>query len=512
MSEEDVVSRASNLVSWWTKLANISASAANLVTGVPQGDDLPATHNSLGTVGNMVYDADVRQRTYPGIIRINRVPIWGVTGVGTGVNYSDISYLNRAASQFYWTVNHANSRDRSYDKADLFSCLIALDNILQMVTQCVRVYGVAKRFSSSNKYLGKALVEACGFDYSIVTGNNLAQFLFRLNVCIHQLNKFYIPNMIDMFAEHMNDISRIYCDEPTENAQLMVVNNAGYYTYDDTTGAFTYVSEVDSSEHFVPRTMQYFDVIDSLISDLYNSQYMGIMNADMRKCFGESACVAIPEIPVDYTTDMQYDKEFNLKLRNAQFIGTYDFTNTLGLNPNHVDELQSSFIVNRAAFPDSAFDKVFYFNNDEPADVVNYLLATRYRFSFRGSIASAIITDCGSELLIKIDSAWVTAGNVTWAHGVTTYLNFQATNPVAAMESFSYLETYSKVLPLYALYTVTTTNLTTFYKMRLNDIENVGILETDEYARLNYAAMSSLYELTNISRYSVTSNGPKSIV
>jgi hypothetical protein len=263
-----------------------------------------------------------------GIMRINFVPTYGTTGPVSddGVSRFDTSAINTAASKVYWDVVHANSRNIQYDPSDLMMLFINMDNIYMMIMDAIRAYAYAKRYSMDNVYYGRALVQAMGWDYDNLIVN-LAAFRYKLNTLINLVNRIHVPRIYNIFAAHINLVDRVFCDAPKTRAQLYVMVADGHYEYDDANGKIEWKAHYTTNSsgqrgttHSV-KNFAFLNTIETQINAVINSTWMGVMDGDILKRYGEGSMFTLPSIPEELEAVPVFDQEFQFMIRNSDFIG-----------------------------------------------------------------------------------------------------------------------------------------------------------------------------------------------
>lgn len=328
--------KAYNDVSWWFQDEAMARDAASIWFTQRVGESRP---DETVTLMNGEVITNGRLDTY-GIMRVNFVPTYGVTGLITSDGYSsyDTSAINTALNKIYWDVVHANSRNISYEASDLGRLFICMDNVYMMLTDAVRAYGIMSKYSTINPYYGKKLVAACGWDYDSLVAN-IAQFRYKINVLVNLVNKIHVPKVYNIFAAHSNMCNRIFLDGDSERAQMYVTVPNGYYKYNDATGEITWQSFDDQDpdnpaalKHYI-KDLGYLDIIQDRIQEILNSQYMGVMDGDLLKRYGEEAMFKVPTVDENEETAFVYDPEFMLMLANANFIGLPGVYMTSGTTP-----------------------------------------------------------------------------------------------------------------------------------------------------------------------------------
>lgn len=323
----------SNDPNWYASNPELMTAAASLPFSTTTGqtivlnDAVTSPSNGLNVV--------------PGIKAITFDPAFG-----GGIS---LDAINAAKDSVYSYVVHANSRNTSYEAADLFQVIISGMNVFAAIAAGIRAYGTMKTYDQRNKYLPDGLVYAMGFDPQDLR-NNLAQAWFDLNDVIAQTKQIWIPNTMPVLDRWFWMNSNVYMDSESVKGQYYVYVQShflGYcetYTRDgaggcawlqdgfDTPNPFGLLNPkgdvtAAANEHqqftLAPGTnvkwSHYIAAVRELIAVLVNSEDRGIMMGDILKAYGSGNIYALAPIASTYTVTPVYDKEVLSQIENTNF-------------------------------------------------------------------------------------------------------------------------------------------------------------------------------------------------
>lgn len=253
----------------------------------------------------------------PGIMRLDYVP-------SIGLSQDNTSPINMAAQSIYSYVNYANSRNTSYDRTDMMMFLLAMDSAYSYLSFLKRVYGIARIYSATNRYLPTSLLESMGLD-AVNIVNNLNNLRSAINTFAAKLGSFFVPATFTYLQRHSWMNYNIFSDSDKPfKSQLYYYYQQAYYKYDETT------SPNGTSLVYTPMPIQtgglrFPDLVgfgNQLLDPILNSQDVGIMGSDMLKAFGESGLVKMNTIDSDFTIDISYSPEVLTQIQNTIAVGT----------------------------------------------------------------------------------------------------------------------------------------------------------------------------------------------
>lgn len=322
--------RPTNDPKWYLNNPILSRDIGSIWFSRPTGDKL--NHSGIVVRSNFTNptpttDYDVYD---PGILSIPVITTWGSIPALSGAGASGQGIINLTAQKLYQYVVHANSRNISYDKKDLIMTMMAIDGVYQVITEAIRAYRLIAHYDPENKY-ADMLLKAAHWDPADLRAN-VAEFRYYINWAITRINKLFMPNLFDVVKAHVAAFENIYTDRPSNKAQFIVKYSAGVWVYDDVHGALEYKREVADGNilyTWTSGTLPYCrnvnvftHVVDVMITNIENAQYLGVMQGDLLKAFGMEMMTKYNYIGIDMPFAPVYDEEFLLKLHNADISNT----------------------------------------------------------------------------------------------------------------------------------------------------------------------------------------------
>lgn len=197
-----------NDFSWYNTLPELTAAASNIPFSRPLGTEISyeslvnaptKTSNILeyrGGKKTLFPQATTQVATsLPGMMFIEWYPT-------IGASYASNSPINMISREIYSYVRHVNSGSANYDAPDLMMYLIAMDSLYSMYNAAVRVYGLMNLYTSSNRYMPKALIEGLGWDFNSVLGN-MAQFRWAINNVAYKMSSLAVPSFMSYYLRHI---------------------------------------------------------------------------------------------------------------------------------------------------------------------------------------------------------------------------------------------------------------------------------------------------------------------
>lgn len=305
-----------NDASWYVSREQIAKDVASL-----------SFNNALGAPSDIdfVRDEYTTNSSYtlnvPGIYTILTVPTMGYSTDGS-------SPINIAAKNIYSWVRHQNSGHSNYDSPDLMMYLGAMDSVYAAIAYLMRIYGVARVFSQTNRYIGDALLDSMGVNPNEVRAN-LADFRSYINMVITKASAFCTPNMMTLYRRHFWMYSGVYKDEDITKSQLYMYRPAALWQYEETDGAgrlqtIPFISSLSEGGDIFAASVSLATLrttIDGMLSKLTASEDINIMSGDILKAYGREGLWVLGLINEDYVTLPVYSAEVLEQIHNTTLVG-----------------------------------------------------------------------------------------------------------------------------------------------------------------------------------------------
>ena len=262
--------------------------------------------------------------TVPGIMRLDFVP-------SIGLSNNNTSPINMAAQSVYSYVNYANSRNTSYDRTDMMMFLLAMDSAYSYLSFLKRIYGIARLYSATNRYLPYGLLESMNVNADDIL-SQLSDLRASINTFTAKLGSFFVPATFTYLQRHAWMNYNVFSDSDKPfKSQLYYYYQQAYYRYSETAST-TGTSLIYTPLPIETDGMSYADLIafgNDLLDPLLNSQDIGIMGSDMLKAFGEAGLVKMNTIGEDFTIDIAYSPEVLTQIQNTIAVGDISVTQHL---------------------------------------------------------------------------------------------------------------------------------------------------------------------------------------
>lgn len=301
--EKGAKAKDCNDISWYAKNKMLLDSAASFNIASSTGEQL-TTLTSVGTTSDI-------ENSVPGVMVLRYFPY--LSG-GNG------DAVQRAKSDMYSFVVHANSRNQSYDDSDLMFVHIAGSQVFAAYALGVRAYGTMRRYAQEDQYTPEALVTAMGFYYSDLKAN-LSKMWFDLNELAARLQQIWIPDVTPVTQRWYWMNSHIYRDGNSVKSQYYLFTPSLFYVFQEKT------EETGTSLSTYPWApsihswAEYMNMMNTMINNLLNSQDRGIMFGDILKAYGADHLYAVTGINADYVYEPVYNAEVLTQIENATMWG-----------------------------------------------------------------------------------------------------------------------------------------------------------------------------------------------
>lgn len=278
-----------------------------------------------------VYDSSTKPLSnfmVPGVQVIYTIP-------SIGYSAERSSALNIASQSLYSYVRHANSGSRNYDSPDLMIYNLAMSSVYSYINFLQRTYALATLYSGSNRYLPKALLQACGLtiDNADSVQNNLAQFRYGINLLINKASSFAVPAILPIFARQSFMYQNIYTAGTSIKDQLYMYAPAGFWQYaldPDGAGCLKYKPFMNDEQIGTGAyDGQYsFDMLleygNALMDAIMIQEDCGIISGDILKAYGESNLIKLGSIPEFIDIVPVFDIGVLEQMKNARVISSVE--------------------------------------------------------------------------------------------------------------------------------------------------------------------------------------------
>lgn len=245
-------------------------------------------------------------------------------GIGIAENATDPA--NVFMRNFYSWIRHANSGHTNYNAPDLGLYIMAVDQIHLILEHIVRIYGVARTYSSANRYMPEAILKAMGCDPNDATAplySNLATFRSELLNLMIKVGTFVVPKDFKIIERHRELFRYIYADGTTGKSQIYLFRPEGYKIYNETGSGHTggYLEHHAIASNAPISFAAWLNIASNMIDALVQSEDMNIMSGDILKAYGAENCYKLEYFDSDYTVVPLYNPEILLQIHNAVIAG-----------------------------------------------------------------------------------------------------------------------------------------------------------------------------------------------
>jgi len=305
---------AINDISWYAKNAQLLKDAASI-----NFSQMLGLSSDMGPYFNNHTDIMKKQ---PGVCVIKTYPNWG-SGYA---DYYGQDALNIAAQSVYSWVRHQNSGHANYDVPDLMLYIMAMDQAYSMHAELVRLYGVARFFTGYNRYMGRYMVQALGYDYDSIV-ENLAQLRYEINQFAIKLSSFAVPAIMPIVERHRWMYSNLYMDKPSVKAQIYAFSPycfGKYYEPSDTSTEdypYAYIQAFQLHGDTLTTFSAVRSALRSFLDNVLKSEDVGIMTGDILKAYGAEKCYVVNALPEDYVVNPVYVPEVLQQIHNLVTVG-----------------------------------------------------------------------------------------------------------------------------------------------------------------------------------------------
>lgn len=300
--------------SWYAKDAQLLKDTASFPFSIPAGNPVNITSTDEHFHG--------LDYVVPGVMALYMKPC-----IGRAVDGTDA--INIAARNIYTFVRHQNSGHTNYEASDLMMYLMAMSEIYSFHAWCVRLYGIARLYQQTNKYLPDGLLEAMYVDRSVVM--DLPKLRSFINLTRRKFAATAVPNSMPYINRKIWLYSGIYTDAESPKAQMYVFQPVGFYQFEfGELGKLTFkpFGRLNLQQTNKLTLQDLTNYADSLINAVMTDEDMGIMSGDILKAFGDSGIYKVAEMSEDYEIVPTYSHEVLTQIENTVILSNYIATGT----------------------------------------------------------------------------------------------------------------------------------------------------------------------------------------
>lgn len=255
----------------------------------------------------------------PTIMELDVIPSPGVAVSGS----NRVTGFNMAMQRFYAQLSAITGRTSTYAPQDVGILLLALGEILSMVSHIRRAFGTVNASSYRNRAVPKALIHAMGFDYDDLVAN-LSNYVTEFNAIITNAQKIPFPINIAYLAKCNDMYNAVYMDEEVSTAQLYLIRPHSTWVLDETslpTGSMldTYPLPVGGAY----QTMgAWISTLNTMVTALLTSSSLNVIYADILNMANKEKVplFTIPYLEMGYVASPVFNEGILEQLHNAVIV------------------------------------------------------------------------------------------------------------------------------------------------------------------------------------------------
>lgn len=332
----------------------------------------------------------------PGIARISWIPTPGVAVDGNDA-------INVTLNKMYTDGRLKNINYSTYDPADVGFYLLACDSIFAFYAYMQLIYTHIKTWNFENQYYPQAIAAALNVDFNDIR-DNLADFLFYINLKREEISKLKIPKNIPYIARHMHMSAQVYKDNENEKSQLYVLVPQYLYKYDATIPALIPVPIGASPTKLTLANIK--TIFDDMLNKVLPDEDFMTIAADIVRYYESTTFWEV--LPLDWNTINVpvYNKEMLWQIHNADFlayttVSNLNITQTIDANLNAIVVWNPTFTTS-----EGGINMKRLIDSNSPVPTAEEIVeSTRLKFGVKNFTQTAPNTftfnldSCGSEII-----------------------------------------------------------------------------------------------------------------
>lgn len=492
-----------NDVGWYKNLAELAEIASSIYFNQILG--LPAERMvSSYPVEEVTTTYPDGSQIAPGIMTIEVV-------LNPGISANPNSPINVAAQELYAYVRKNNSGAVNYDKTDLMSTLIAMDNAYALYEFAHRVYNMMFDYPSINRYEPNILLYSNHVNPNLV--RSAADFKYLLNQMAYKLASINIPDVFDIFRRHAWMFSNVYKDRNSDMAQLYCFIPAGFYKWVEGVNSnpthLEYVSIQDlfkmtGTPALISSVKSFELAFNTLIDPLLGSQDVGTMSGDIARAFSSSDLISVAPAVDQPGIEPVYNEEVLNQIANLKSVTVDDAT--LNITTEYSDLVNGPYLKFEPQYiydtltPDLYLEvysnPLLNLSNKPTGDDI--LTSTRLIASYNP--LSKKLTSCGAELVTNLTVFMMPSGQNWTEITPISYPQFSTynvdTEGGAQLYTAEFCSAFDWAPTLYNASIVETDGKLTSISIDppIQDMNYYIYLSNNDVYRLNEACMLSLWK------------------
>ena len=271
----------------------------------------------------------------PGIMRIEvSGSIGDSTPWGVGIGYTRTEGINWAAKKTYAQLSASTGRTASYTPADITMMVLALGDVLKLVSYIRRIFGLMYTYSNRNALYPQSLVQsmvdpngttANGYEWKIDIAD-IANLRTRFNIIINAFNRVPIISNIPYIHKCATMFDKVYLDDPSPMAQTIYLAPNRLWKLneiDDQSGSF--LESVPPSNAGQRGLDQYIAQLEKMVNVLLDSTTLQVVYADIINLANKGGVqlYTIPTCSEDYVVVPEYNAQFLQLVHNLTICGDW---------------------------------------------------------------------------------------------------------------------------------------------------------------------------------------------
>lgn len=269
-----------NDISWYSRNPELLAAAARIPFPYKPGMEVPVGQVLYRNNGNS--KATNVSYVVPGVAKLK---------FQYSIGYSDgvTSPASIAAKEMYSKIRSKFSGALDEDPPDVLMYCLALDMIHAYIAYLKRIYRILNAYTPENRNLPEALLKAMSFEDADINymQQHKTEMWGMINTLVHMVNKFNVPDNMDIYKRHRWMNENVYLDEPMLMAQMYFFEPGGFWKVDDTgaNGTALRYTELDLSGHGASTLTKFYEFGTGLISALSNWDDAYTINGHIERAF-----------------------------------------------------------------------------------------------------------------------------------------------------------------------------------------------------------------------------------
>lgn len=238
------------------------------------------------------------------------------------LNSTKYNAINVAARKMYAELSASNAKTSLYAPQDIATLILALGQVIAMISHLKRMYGIANHFNFYSRRVPSDLFDAMYVDGYGTLAVNLADFRNKVNQLIARIDTIQFPTGLTYFKKCEYVYQNVFVDRDEKMVSYHLMAPFTTWKINEEKYSEGTVLETKSCTQRTYNSVRLLveDMIEAILtSSTFNTIFADIINLSNRNVLTTES-LNIDMIPIDYTITPIYSEQFNWQVMNMSIM------------------------------------------------------------------------------------------------------------------------------------------------------------------------------------------------